>query len=157
MHHVRCEHPWPDDRRLDSCIRYQSLDVGVQVRHWIRLLEKGVRRLMWWGQEGKSLRVAGDLLDDRGSGARCRGPYQENCADVAQRGVQRHRLGEVAEHDLDICWQLRRRRLPRERTHRHVGADQLIDHQAPDPAGRSHYQDRSHARSCPDAIDERAM
>ena len=43
---VRREHPRPDDRRLEPGGRDEPLDLGVEHRHGIRLLEEGVRGLV---------------------------------------------------------------------------------------------------------------
>jgi len=43
---VRREHPRPDDRRLEPGRRDEPLNVGVEHRHRIRLLEERVRGLV---------------------------------------------------------------------------------------------------------------
>ena len=88
------------------------------------------------------------MLDDGRSGARRRGPKEEDCTDALQHRIERVGHGEVARHDLDGRGQRRRRRPARERAHPHASIQQLGDHRAPDPAGGSRHQDGLHMCAC---------
>jgi hypothetical protein len=44
--HVRREHPWPDECRLEPSSHDEPLNIGVQHRHRIRLPEERMRDLV---------------------------------------------------------------------------------------------------------------
>jgi hypothetical protein len=141
---VRREHPRPDERRFESGGHDQVFDLGIEASHGVRLLEQRVGCLVRRGEEDDAPRVQRETLDHGRSGIRRRGPEKENCTDALQRCVERVWHGEVARNDIDGLRQAPRRRLTRERSHRHACSQQLGDDRASDPAGGPRHQDGLH-------------
>jgi hypothetical protein len=85
---VRSEHPRPEDRRLKSCGRDEPLNIGVEHRHGIRLLEERVRRLVRRGEKNDTPRVGCETLDNFRSGRGRDGPDEEDGTDTTQSRVE---------------------------------------------------------------------
>ena len=109
---VRREHPRPDDRRLEPGGRDEPLDLRVEHRHRIRLLEERVLDVVRRREEDDTPHVGRETLDDRRRGRRRGGPDEEDGTDAPQSSVERFGHSEIAEYDLNSWRQYGRHGLP---------------------------------------------
>ena len=94
------------------------------------------------------------MADDRRSGRRRGGPDEEDGANTSQSCVERLGHREVAGDDFDVCPQcLRRLGVMREGADRNSRVYEEVDHDAPNPAGRSGDEHRRHSPPCHQDVD----